>query len=72
MDVWKCPVCAKPLFLSTDYIFFRQIFKQQPHYDALLAIKKTHTQNPDSRQGGVRVEESLTNTPLKIYLKILR
>lgn len=26
---------------------------------------KKHTQNPDSRQGGVRVEESLTNIPLK-------
>lgn len=69
-------------FLSTDYIllflffsfsFFspKQIFKQQPDCDALLTIKKTHTQNPDSGWGGgAEVEESLTNIPLKIYLKI--
>ena len=64
MDVWKCPVCAKPLFLSTDYIFFRQIFKQQPYCDALLPIKK-HTKNPDSGQEGSRGGRKLNKYSIK-------
>lgn len=72
MDVWKCPVCAKPLFLSTDYIFFRQIFKQQPHCDALLAIKKTHTkprQQAGGSQGGRKLNKySIKNLSKNIVL----
>lgn len=72
MDVWECSVCAKPLFLSTDYIFFRQIFKQQPYCDALLTIKNTHTkprQQAGESWGGRKLNKySIKNLSKNIML----
>lgn len=73
MDVWKCLLCAKPLFLSTGYVFF--FFCPGKYLNSSCTAMhcwplKKHTHKTQTAGGGSGVEESFANTPLKIDLKI--